>query len=580
MRSHFLFLFAACISLVGCNPNTSSDANSNVGTGDSSQTKAQPQATNVAPHQQLDGILERIYTADEPGVTVAISHQGQLVYEAAKGMADLELNVAMQPGHVLKIGSITKQFTAAAIMRLVEQGKLTPQTKVGELLPNFHEPELTVHQLLNHTSGLPSYTDDGDYMMGNGIRADVSAVEIIALTSDQPLHFVPGEDWRYSNSGYVVLGTIIEELSGKSWHDYIATELTSPLGLDYTGYFDEAEIVPGRVSGYMHDKEFTNAPFISMTQPHAAGAFYSTASELTRWQTALHTGQVLTADSYNQMIDASQGLNDYGYGLDIISLRGTKMLSHGGGIHGFSAFGLWLPEHQLSVVALTNRSGAGMGAAGTAMRLAAQFIDRPFPIEKASVSLSEAELQPLEGTYKVDENTQRTIFIKDSVLYSKRGEGRPYAARYVGNDQFVFDDTLVFFEVVRDNADTVTGLNYYQLEQAEPEFSEKVSDQVHMRQSIELNEAQARRLVGDYQLQPNFVISIRHTEAGFIAQATGQSAFLVDASSADVLFNEQFGIVMEFELPENGVATQLNLLQGGQKLPAPRIEGNHNKEDE
>ncbi len=570
MRIHLVLISFLSLSLIGCNPSVEPQAAK-------SASSVQQQAS---PKQQLDAILARSYASDEPGVTVVASRSGEVVYQGAYGMADLELNVAMQPEHVLKIGSITKQFTAAAILRLAEQGKLTMQSKVGELLPNFHEPDLTVHQLLNHTSGLPSYTDIDGYMMSEEIRADVDAAEIIALTSDQPLLFVPGEDWRYSNSGYVVLGAIIEELSGMSWHEYIAQELTQPLQLPNTGYFNEAELVKGRVPGYMYDNGYTNAPFISMTQPHAAGAMYATAEELANWQYALHTGQVLTDASYAQMIDASQGLNDYAYALDIISLRGTKMFSHGGGIHGFSAYGLWLPEHELSVVALTNSMGRPMGASGTAFRIAAQLIDMPFPIEKETVVMSEAELQELVGTYQIDASTKRVLFIKDGVLHSKRGEGRPYAARYVGDGQFVFADTLVYFEVVRDADGSVTGLNYYQIEDAEPEFSAKVSSEVTLREKVELTTEQIARLVGDYQLQPNFVISIRHTDAGITAQATGQSAFLVDASAADVLFNEQFGIVMEFELPEKGAATQLNLLQGGQNMPAPRIESSLNKEDE
>lgn len=569
MRTHLVLISLLSFSLIGCNPSVEPQAAEQF-------TSAQQQAS---PKQQLDAILARSYSADEPGATVVASRSGEVVYQSAYGMADLELDVVMQPQHVLKIGSITKQFTAAAILRLAEQGKLRMQSKVGELLPNFHEPELTVHQLLNHTSGLPSYTDIGGYMMSEEIRADVDAAEIIALTSDQPLLFVPGEDWRYSNSGYVVLGAIIEELSGMSWHDYIAQELTQPLQLADTGYFNEAELVTGRVPGYMYDDGYTNAPFISMTQPHAAGAMYSTAAELDRWQYALHSGQVLTAESYAQMIDASQGLNDYAYALDIISLRGSKMISHGGGIHGFSAYALWIPEHELSVVALTNTMGRPMGAAGTAFRVAAQLMDKPFPIEKESVAITEPELQELVGTYQIDESTKRVLFIKDGALYSKRGDGRPYAARYVGDGQFVFADTLVYFEVVRDAEGSVTGLNYYQLEEAEPEFSAKVSNEVTLRERVELTTEQIARLVGDYQLQPNFVISVRHTDAGITAQATGQSAFLVDASAANVLFNEQFGIVMEFELPDEGAATQLNLLQGGQNLPAPRIESSLNKED-
>ncbi|MFC7158530.1 hypothetical protein [Pseudidiomarina halophila] len=125
---------------------------------------------------------------------------------------------------------------------------------------------------------------------------------------------------------------------------------------------------------------------------------------------------------------------------------------------------------------------------------------------------------------------------------------------------------------------TVEGLNFYQIGATEPEFSRKVSDEVAVRSVVELSEDQAARLIGDYQLQPNFVISVRYTDAGITAQATGQSAFLVKAESPTVLFNEQFGIVMEFQLPEQGSAEQLTLIQGGQKLPAPRIENNEEGE--
>ncbi len=574
MRNQFICIFAVSLTLLACNPDS-------------------PQATalEVSPEQeqsaqthnldtQLEAILDRIYQADEPGATVQVSRGGKVIYQAARGMADLELDVAMQADHVLKIGSITKQFTAAGILRLAEQGKLTMQTKVGEILPAFHEPDLTVHQLLNHTSGLPSYTDDSAYMMGNGIRGDVSAAEIIALTSDQPLHFVPGEDWRYSNSGYVVLGAIIEQLTGMSWHAYLAEQLTQPLGFGDTGYFNEAELVRGRVSGYSYEDGFINAPFISMTQPHAAGAFYGTAAELDRWQYALHTGKVLEPDSYAQMIDTSQGLNNYAYALSVRSLRGTPMISHGGGIHGFIAYALWLPEHEVSVVVLTNRMAPGVDAAQTAMRLAAQVIAQPFPIEQAVIEASDETLQALVGTYRVDDDTVRTLYLKAGEFFSKRGDGSADAVKYVGDDRYVLVDSLAYFEVVRDDAGAVQGVNFYQSAAAEPESNQKISAEVRKRQVVELSPNQAQRLVGDYELQPNFVISIRHTEAGITAQATGQPAFLVTASSEDVLFNEEFGIVMEFDLPEQGVATQLHLLQGGQNLPASRKESIATKEDE
>lgn len=528
--------------------------------------------------EQVEEVLAEIYAEDMPGATVVISQGGEIIFKGARGMADMEMNVPLQSDHILRLASLTKQYTAATILKLVAAGDLDLDAPVGNVLPDFHMPELTLHQLLNHTSGLPSYTDVPGYMMSDDIRADISTAELIALTSDMPLDFTPGSEWRYNNSAYVVLGAVIEKVTGLSWHQAMQEMLFDPLGLEATGYYSAAEIVAGRVEGYMQEEKLVNAPFISMTQPHAAGALSASASDVDKWQQALHNGKVLTDAMYARMIDSSKGFNDYGYGIANSKLRGETMLSHSGGIHGFSTYALWLPQQQVSVVVLSNYMGHSPGAAEVALRLAAQVIGKPFPIEKPTVELTESELRKLVGTYSVGADEQRTLSWENGVLYSQREGGRKFAVRAVGDDQFVLEDSLVYFTVQRNADGTVEGLNFYQIAATEPEFSEKISDEVAVRSVVELSEDQAARLTGDYQLQPGFIISVRYTDAGITAQATGQSAFLVKAESPTVLFNEQFGIVMEFQLPEQGAAEQLTLIQGGQKSPAPRIENNEEGE--
>lgn len=328
--------------------------------------------------EQVEEVLAEIYAEDMPGATVVISQGGEIIFKGARGMADMEMNVPLQSDHILRLASLTKQYTAATILKLVAAGDLDLDAPVGNVLPDFHMPELTLHQLLNHTSGLPSYTDVPGYMMSDDIRADISTAELIALTSDMPLDFTPGSEWRYNNSAYVVLGAVIEKVTGLSWHQAMQEMLFDPLGLEATGYYSAAEIVAGRVEGYMQEEKLVNAPFISMTQPHAAGALSASASDVDKWQQALHNGKVLTDAMYARMIDSSKGFNDYGYGIANSKLRGETMLSHSGGIHGFSTYALWLPQQQVSVVVLSNYMGHSPGAAEVALRLAAQVIGKPF----------------------------------------------------------------------------------------------------------------------------------------------------------------------------------------------------------
>ncbi|MGQ4277132.1 serine hydrolase domain-containing protein [Pseudidiomarina sp. E22-M8] len=563
MRLLLTYFFIFCLAgITACSPN--------------SESQQSPVADPTL--EQIEKVMTEVYAPDMPGASVVISQAGEVIFKGARGVADMELDVALQSGHILRLASLTKQYTAATILKLVAAGELDLDAPVGDVLPDFHVPELTLHQLLNHTSGLPSYTEVPGYMVGDKIRADLSTAELIALTSDMPLDFAPGSQWRYNNSAYVVLGAVIEKVTGLSWHEAMQQMLFEPLGLQATGYYSAAEIVAGRVEGYMQEESLVNAPFISMTQPHAAGALSASASDVDQWQQALHGGKVLTDAMYARMIDTSKGFNDYGYGIAVSQLRGEPMLRHSGGIHGFSTFALWLPEQQVSVVVLSNFMGHSPSTAEVGMRLASLVIGKSFPIEKPTVELAEVELRNLVGTYRINDDEQRTLSWQDGTLYNQRGVSQKRAIRPVGNDQFVLENSLVYFDVVRKPDGTVNGLSFYQINSTEPEYAEKISDEVAVRSVIDLSDSQAARLVGDYQLQPNFVISVRHTDAGITAQATGQSAFLLKAENPSVLFNEQFGIVMEFQLPEQGPAEQLTLLQGGQKLPALRIEINEEGE--
>lgn len=218
--------------------------------------------------------LDEAFPADGPGATVILVRDGEVIFRGAAGMANLELAVPMKPDHVLRIASITKQFTAAAILLLQDRGQLDVTDDISRYLPDFptQGERITIAQLLSHTSGIFSFTDIPGYWRGDLIRTDRTVDEMIELCADQPLRFTPGSEFSYSNSGYTLLGAIIERISGKSYAGFMQTEIFEPLGMADTE-FGGWHVVPRRASGYeLHEDRYFNALPISMTHAHAAGA--------------------------------------------------------------------------------------------------------------------------------------------------------------------------------------------------------------------------------------------------------------------------------------------------------------------
>lgn len=305
-------------------------------------------------------LFDEAFPADGPGATALVVRDGEVVFRAAAGLANIELGVPMRPDHVLRIGSITKQFTAAAILMLQDKGKLSVNDDIRQHLPDFNTQgeRITIAHLLAHTSGVFNFTDIPGYWRGDLIRTDVSVDEMIELFADQPPRFAPGSDFSYSNSGYVLLGAIIERVSGKSYEEFMRLEIFEPLGLVDTQY-GGLQIVPRRASGYERvGGRYYNALPISMTHPYAAGALLSTVDDLARWNAALFGGELLGEESLRAMTTAATledgSVTEYGYGLYVRERDGLRVISHSGGIHGFATSAIYLPDQRVYAVVLSN----------------------------------------------------------------------------------------------------------------------------------------------------------------------------------------------------------------------------------
>ena len=249
--------------------------------------------------KQFDDIVSKHYNnSDAPGATILIAKNGKTIYRKAVGKSNLELSVDMIPENVFMLASITKQFTAVAILMLEEQGKLSLDDPITKFVPDYPTlgKTITVHHLLNHTSGIRSYTGIGNLV--EVARNDMTLDELIDYFKNEPMDFDPGEEFRYNNSGYILLGKIIEVVSGDTYENYIENKIFKRLEMTYSSYGNNRELVKNRVSGYEQGENgYVNANFISMTLPHAAGSLTSTIDDMLKWQNALSNNTLIKATS-------------------------------------------------------------------------------------------------------------------------------------------------------------------------------------------------------------------------------------------------------------------------------------------
>lgn len=298
-----------------------------------------------------------------PGVSVGVVRGGRdTIVMRGYGLADLENDVPATAATVYEVGSVTKQFTASLVMRLVERGDVSLDDSLGGLLPSSPPAwrGVRLRQLLNHTSGIPSYTDTGDRWLRR-IAEDMPPDTLVAMTARDTVNFRPGTSWRYSNTGYVLLGMLLEKRSGRPYADLVAEQLFTPLGLTDTRYCANAPVIRHRARGYGRAATgLINAPYLSMTQPFSAGALCSTVGDLARWNRLLAIGKVVTPASYARMTTPEGGAVGaplhYGYGLAVDTLDGHRRVVHGGGIFGFISANAYFPDDSLSVTVLTNQA--------------------------------------------------------------------------------------------------------------------------------------------------------------------------------------------------------------------------------
>ena len=524
---------------------------------------------------KADALLKKSFPDAGPGAAVIVTEHGKPVYEAGQGLADINAKTRITPETVFRIGSITKQFSAAIMLQLVVEGKVSLDDKLSKFLPDYPKPgaDATIAELLNHTVGVQSYTDIPGWMDEKHTAKAYTTEQMIAEFKDLPSPSKPGEKWAYNNSGYVLVGAVIEKVTGKPWYQNVEERIAKPLGLKTIQYGIVEDKMPRMARGYT-DKEGKVAPsqIINMSVPHAAGALIGSVEDLAKWNAALRHGKVVPAELYAKMNSPTKlpdgSSEPYGFGMGMRDVRGHKALGHSGGIFGFSTDSIYLPKEDVFVAVFAN-SDQPVTQPGTVMlQLAAMAIADPYPTFKR-VALDANAVEPWVGLYKVKDG-ERRVFLRDGKLYTQRTGGGELEAFSAGNGKYFYANSLTWFELKRDKAGTPV-VAMYQQGAPTAEVAARSGDIPAELPVAEVPRSTLLTYAGNYVAAIGTLTVAVPEQGPMTVQLTGQQAIPVAAVTQTEfrLIGVDARVVFQVE---GGKATGVTIKQGGQEMPMKRVD--------
>ncbi len=527
--------------------------------------------------EKIDAVMSEIYKPNEPGAAIIVQKNRATILRKGYGLADLELGVPVDPDMVFRLGSITKQFTAVSILMLAEHGRLGLQDEIIKFLPDYPTQgrKITVEHLLTHTSGIQSYTDMPEWLPL--WRKDFTLEELIDLFKDKPMQFEPGEHWAYNNSGYILLGAIIEKVSGKTYEEFVDSNVFKPLGMKHSYYGSYERIIPRRIPGYERGKDgFVNAPYLSMTQPYSAGSLLSSVDDLALWSDAVFTGKLVKKEwldrAFTPYMLKNGESSGYGYGWFIADFSGHRSIEHGGGINGFTTYEMIFPEDGIFIAILTNSAIAGRTPEPRAVKIARIALGIPEP-EPEVVSLPAENLVPLAGVYEDGRKREYQVRAEGETFFLQRQGGSRRELLALSPTEFLFKDEPGRLVFAKDGEGRITGARIESrigpaqvLEKTDRPFPAP-------RKEAAVDPKLYDLYAGDYELAPNFIITILRRGGKLISQATGQPEVELFPESDTRFFLKVVDAQVDFVRDESGRVTGLVLHQGGMDMTARKIKG-------
>ena len=547
--------------------------------------------------EQLDALLTKYHEVGQLNGAVLVAEGDDVLFERGFGEANMEWDIPNTPDTRFRVGSVTKQFTAALILQLAEEGQIDLQAPVTAYVPGYPAAtgdRITVHHLLTHTGGIPNYTSFPGFMQ-DAARDPYAPDSFLAVFSGMDLEFEPGSAWSYSNSGYFLLGVIIEEVAGKAYDAVLRERIVEPLGLADTGYDHFGEIIERRAAGYVQTGlGYEHAPYLDTTIPYAAGMIYSTVRDLLTWNRALHGGEVFQRpETLAQMTTPYKDGYGYGVGIGEATVGDTTIstIRHSGGINGFSAQLWYMPVEEATIAVLDNTSG---NSGGVVEAIARVLYDQPAPdpkrpissvlgkvIEREGIAAAEARYRELKAsqpeTYDFDEGELNAL----GYAYLGRGDAETALRIFQLNVEAypeAFNPYDSLGEAYLAAGDTARAIaNYERSVELNPgnangrRVLESLGVEVD-EETVVLPADVLEGYVGRYHLQPNFVLEVTHEGDRLFAQATGQPRFEVFPSAEDEFYLTVVDAQITFNRSDAGAVESLTLHQNGQHMPAPKVE--------
>ncbi len=548
---------------------------------------------------KIDALVQQYVANRQFNGSVLVAEKGQVIFKKGYGMANMEWNIPNAPDTKFRLGSITKQFTAMLIMQLVEKGKLKLSGKVTDYLPDYPKAngdKITIHHLLTHTSGIPNYTSFPKFFETVS-REPVTPESFIKRFDSMPLDFEPGTKFSYSNSGYFLLGVLIEKVTGKSYADVLTENILKPAQLANTGYDLFSPILPKRATGYeKKNGGYVNSPYLDMTIPYAAGSMYSTVEDLYRWDQALYTDKLLSASGKATMYIPFLDGYAYGWGVRNAKIGQLKdsllLIEHTGGINGFNTIISRLPKDKQLVVLLNNTGGAPLS--DIRRNILRILYDQPVEAPRKSIAdllRQSVQADPLEKTkqkltaWKADKGYNVSEDDINALGYELMREGKDNQALTVFNlnaDAFpnsynVYDSRGEAYMKVGNKPAAIQ--DYKKSVALNPRNANGFDKLKELGESVEtpkevvvaVDTATLASYVGTYQLAPSFSIEITKKGDKLFGQATGQPMFELFPESKTKFYLKVVDAQVTFVSNDKGDVEQLVLHQNGQNIPGKRL---------
>ena len=526
----------------------------------------------VGLEEGIKAHLGKLTDEEMPGMAVLVARDGKIVYQGGFGFADLEKKVPVTADTKFRIGSVSKQFTAAAILRLAEEGKLSLADPLEKHFPGFPKG-VVLRQLLNHTSGIHSYTEKPEFL--GKVAKPIAPDDLIAWFRNDPPDFAPGEGFHYNNSAYFLLGEVVAKVSGKPFATCLDEMFFGPLGMKHTGIYRNASPPPAAAAGYsIAEGKATPALDWDMSWAGGAGALYSTVGDLFLWNEALFGGKILKQASFKDMItpvklpEGVDGMN-YGYGLMMSELSRLPAIGHGGGLNGWSSDLMRLPDQDCTVVGLGNALPpvAGYEPAAVARQIAGKFLEADIaklpPLAEDS-TFDKKAYPDFAGRYDY-KNAVMTVTVEDGRLHAQLTGQPKFEIFPSGRDAFFWKvtDAKVVFQ--RDAKGKVVAVRHTQ-------GGNSFTAPRLAAPAVELTEAELDAILGQYQYGPAAVLTVTREGPSVFAQLTGQPKFGIHPKSATEFEWREVEASVTFKKDGDGKVTGATHRQNGATFDVAKIK--------